>query len=114
MTRVVFRVASERTPRERKATLLTNADIQGWIKDHRRPSTTRAQLEQLELFCRRSGLDPDILTKIAAERPNKTFPSRALDRVGTERRAGRPQLYIKTSWYAVKTGALRTGWIGWK
>ena len=39
MTRVVFRVASERTPWERKATLLTNADIQGWIKDHRSPVT---------------------------------------------------------------------------
>ena len=114
MTRVVFRVASERTPQECNAALHTNADIQGWIKDHRSPSTARAQLEQLELFCRRSRLEPDILMKMAAERPNTTFPSRVLDSVGTERRAGRPQLYIKTSWYAVKTGALRTGWIGWK
>lgn len=38
MVPVVIRAISERTPQERKATLLANADIQAWIKDHRSPS----------------------------------------------------------------------------
>ncbi len=94
---------AEETPQERKATLLKDADIQGWIKDHRSPSTAKVQLEQLELFCRRSGLDPATIVSLASEKPNKALRSRVLDWVEAERKAGRPDLYIKTNWYAVKS-----------
>ena len=100
MTRVVFRVASERTPRERKATLLTNADIQGWIKDHRSPSTAKAQPEQLELFCRRTGVDPDLLAKSPPSAPVRRSVPRCLTgsrwsgervtRICTSKRPGTP------------------------
>lgn len=96
-------MTAEKTPQERKATLLADADIQGWIKDHRSPSTAKVQLEQLELFCRRSGLDPANIVRLASEKPNKALRSNVLDWVEAERKAGRPDLYIKTSWYAVKS-----------
>ena len=103
MVLVVFQMTSEKTPQERKAILLSNAEIQGWIKDHRSASTAKVQLEQLELFCRRIGIEPELVAKLAAEKPNKTFRSKVLDWVQSERNAGRPDQYIKTIWYAVKS-----------
>jgi integrase len=103
MPPVVVPLAPEQTPQERKAVLLANADIQGWIKDHRSPSTAKTQLEQLELFCRRTQLDPAAVVSLASEKPNKAFRSKVLDWVEAERRAGRPDLYIKTVWYAAKS-----------
>ncbi len=98
-----LRMTPELTPRERKATLLATADIQGWIKDHRSASTAKLQFEQLELFCRRTALDPERLVTLASERPNKGFRVRVLDWIEAERKAGRPDQYIKTIWYAVKS-----------
>jgi integrase len=103
MPPVVFQVTDQKTPQERKATLLADADIQAWIKDHRSPSTAKTQLEQLELFCRRTGLDQESLVGLATQKPNKGFRARVLNWVELERKAGRPDLYTKTIWYAVKS-----------
>ena len=91
------------TPQARKATLLESADIQGWIKDHRSPNTAKVQFEQLELFSRRIGIDPAGIAALAAAKPNKEFRGRVVDWVNAEREQGRPDLYIKTVWYAVKS-----------
>lgn len=96
-------VTHEPTPHQRKATLLESADIQGWIKDHRSPNTARLQFEQLELFSRRTGIDPRAIVTLAAAKPNKEFRGRVVDWVNVERGRGRPDLYIKTVWYAVKS-----------
>lgn len=103
MPPAVVETAPEQTPQERKATLLANADIQEWIKDHRNPSTAKVQLEQLELFSRRTGLDPAAIVGLAGERPSKNFRGKVLDWVEGERLAGRPDLYIRTIWYSVKS-----------
>lgn len=96
-------MAPEKSPQELKAILLASADIQGWIKDHRSPSTAKVQFEQLELFCRRTRLDPGALLGLAAEKPNKTFRATVMEWVEAERAAGRPDQYIKAIWYAVKS-----------
>jgi integrase len=93
----------EPTPQVRKEALLQNADIRGWIKDHRSPSTAKGQFEQLELFCRRTGLTPATILEGASARPNKTFRGVVLDWVELERRNGRPDQYIKMVWYAVRS-----------
>lgn len=96
-------MAQSPTPHDRKATLLEDADIRGWIKDHRSPNTAKAQLEQLELLLRRTDLTPLALVDLAAEKPNKRFRSKINDWVEAERKAGRPDLYIRTIWYAAKS-----------
>jgi integrase len=100
---MVAPMTSEKTPQERKAVLLANADILAWIKDHRSASTAKSQLEQLELFCRRTGLSPTEVVEAAAKRPNKQLRSAVMNWVEAERKAGRPDLYLKTTWYAVKS-----------
>jgi integrase len=100
---VVTRVPSLETPQSRKATLLQDAEIRGWIKDHRSPNTAKNQFEQLELFCRRTGLGPAEILQGASARPNKRFRESVLDWVASEREAGRPDQYVKSVWYAVRS-----------
>src|SRR5580693_6443794 len=93
----------ELTPHARRAALLESADIRAWIKDHRSPSTARVQLEQLELFCRRTGIEAAALPSLATARPNKTFRGLVLDWVDRERKAGHPDQYLRAVWHAVRS-----------
>jgi integrase len=96
-------VSTDPSPQKRKAALLESADIRAWIKDHRSASTGRLQFEQLELLCRRTGVSPEEFTRLAAAKPNKEFRRIVVGWVASERGDGRPDQYLKTSWYALKS-----------
>ena len=91
------------SPQERKAALLESADIRAWIKDHRSARTGQLQFEQLELLCRRTNVSPEEFTRLAAAKPNKEFRKLIVGWVASERSDGRPDQYLKASWYALKS-----------
>lgn len=89
------------TPQRHRATLLEDADIKGWIKDHRSPNTAKTQLEQLDLFCRRTATEPHELVRIARGKSLKPLKVLVNTWADDQRRAGRPDQYLKAVWYAV-------------
>jgi hypothetical protein len=92
--------------RERRETLLGDPRVKRWHKDHRQESTAEVQLAQLELFLRRANLDIDRLLEIArAQRARKSrkFEDVVHAWIEKERKEGRPDSYLATNWYAVRS-----------
>lgn len=104
-------MTGEADPTERQvhlATLRADRDIQAWFKDHRSTHTAEVQLQQLELFLRRTGTSPEELVALGrAQRKSPEVKDRGLSQlvqkwVDSERKAGRPDSYIATNWAAVQ------------
>ncbi len=95
-------MAPKPTTAERRATLLRNADVGAWYKDHAKPASATVQLEQLELFLRRSGLDLADLLRFARKDP-KVLKVHVGDFVRSEQAAGRKAKYILNVWWGVRS-----------
>lgn len=92
--------------RERRETLLGDPRVKRWYKDHRTPSTAEVQLTQLELFLRRTRVTVDVLLDLARAqrgRRSKKFEDLVHAWVESEREGGRPDSYLATNWYAVRS-----------
>ena len=84
--------------------LLADPDIRRWHKDHRSPSTADLQLAQLELFCRRTGVEVHVLSQLGSDqisRKSRRFQDVVSDWVDDMRKAGRPDSYIALNFAAV-------------
>jgi integrase len=95
-------MVAKTTTAERRATLLRNhPDIASWYKDHGKIATATVQLEQLELFLRRTGLDATELVNLAQKGP-KQLKGVVGDYVRTEQTKGRKAKYILNVWWGVR------------
>jgi integrase len=86
--------------------LLADPDIRRWHKDHRSGSTADLQLAQLELFCRRTGVDVHQLVELGREQitlKSRRFQDAVSDWVDSMRKAGRPDSYIALNFAAVRS-----------
>jgi len=90
----------------RQELLRRDPDVLRWIKAHRSETTARAQLQQLELFCRRTGKSPADLVRLGrAQRNGKSreFEDVVLKWIDQQRKAGRPDSYISLVFAAVRS-----------
>jgi hypothetical protein len=96
-------MAPKPTTAERRATLLrTRPDVAAWFKDHGKVATATTQLDQLELFLRRTGLDIPALVESAKKNPRQ-LKSVVSDYVRAEQAAGRKAKYILNVWWGVRS-----------
>jgi integrase len=96
-------VAPKPTTAERRATLLrTRPDVSSWYKDHTKIATATTQLDQLELFLRRSGLDVPELVALAKKNP-KRLKERVGEYVRAEQANGLTAKYILNVWWGVRS-----------
>lgn len=92
--------------RERREALLSDPRIKRWHKDHRQISTAEIQLAQLELFLRRTGATVDSLLEAARSqraRKSRRFEDLIHAWIERERAGGRPDSYLATNWYSVRS-----------
>ena len=96
-------MAPKPTTAERRATLLrTRPDVAAWFKDHGKIATATTQLDQLEIFLRRTGLDVRALVESAKKDPRK-LKTVVSEYVRTEQAAGRKAKYILNVWWGVRS-----------
>jgi integrase len=96
-------MAPKPTTAERRATLLrTRPDVAAWFKDHGKIATATTQLDQLEIFLRRTGLDVRALVESAKKDPRK-LKTVVGEYVRTEQAAGRKAKYILNVWWGVRS-----------
>jgi len=88
---------------ELRASLLRNhRDVASWYKDHAKIATATVQLDQLELFLRRTGLDIPELVALAKENPRR-LKERVGDYVRSEQANGLTAKYILNVWWGVRS-----------
>ncbi|MHB8351232.1 MAG: hypothetical protein ACYDFT_00825 [Thermoplasmata archaeon] len=94
-------MAPKPTTAERRATLLRTPDVASWYKDHGKPGTAITQLDQLEIFLRRTDLGiADLVT--LAKKP-KDLKETVGEFVRAEQAAGRKAKYILNVWWGVRS-----------
>lgn len=94
--------------RESRERLLADPRVLRWYKNRGTRSTSDGYLANLELFLRRTHLDVEGLLKLARAQRNGDgkdgrFADVVLRWVETERKAGRPDAYLGTSWASVRS-----------
>ena len=85
---------------------LADPDIRRWHKDHRSASTADVQLAQLELFCRRTGANPQELVRLGRDqlsRKSRSFQDVVTQWVDEMRAASRPDSYIALNYAAIRS-----------
>jgi integrase len=96
-------MAPKPTTAARRATLLrTRPDVAEWYKGHAKIATATTQLDQLELFLRRTGLDVPDLVESAKKNP-KRLKGIVSEYVRTEQAAGRKAKYVLNVWWGVRS-----------
>jgi len=96
-------MAPKPTTAERRATLLrTRPDVRAWHKDHSKIATATTQLDQLEIFLRRTGLDVATLVESGKKNPRQ-LKAVVSEYVRTEQAAGRKAKYILNVWWGVRS-----------
>jgi integrase len=96
-------MAPKPTTAERRATLLrTRPDVAAWFKDHGKIATATTQLDQLELFLRRTRLDVPTLVESVKKNPRQ-LKSVVSEYVRAEQAAGRKAKYILNVWWGVRS-----------
>ncbi|MCI4321256.1 MAG: hypothetical protein L3K05_02990 [Thermoplasmata archaeon] len=83
--------------------LLQTPDVRSWYNDHAKAATATTQLDQLELFLRRTGLGVDELLALARKSPPKRLKEIVNAYVRTEQAAGRKARYILNVWWGVRS-----------
>ncbi|MFZ0699057.1 MAG: hypothetical protein WAN74_02535, partial [Thermoplasmata archaeon] len=100
------RAPIEESVSQRLLELLRDPDIRRWHKDHRSASTADVQLAQLELFCRRKGVEPHGLVQLGRDqlsRRSRKFQDLVSEWVDDMRKAGRPDSYIALNYAAIRS-----------
>ena len=95
-------MAPKPTTAERRATLLRDPDVRVWYKDRAKPSTATTQLDQLELFLRRTGISARELVSLGKNGPKK-LKETVNEYVRAEQNAGRKAKYILNVWWGVRS-----------
>ncbi|MHB8351112.1 MAG: hypothetical protein ACYDFT_00205 [Thermoplasmata archaeon] len=87
--------------------LAADPNLQRWIDDHRAPTTAKVQLEQLELFCRKTGKTPADIVAMAHAKITKPDAREYEDLIRhwmeTERKAQRTDSYIALNYAAIRS-----------
>src|SRR5208282_3576531 len=82
--------------------LLRSDDVGSWFKDHASASSARTQLEQLEMFCRRTGTDPGQLLTLAKDQP-RHLQEMVQDYIRAQQDAGRTSRYALNGWWGIRS-----------
>src|SRR5208282_4360214 len=82
--------------------LLRSADVGSWFKDHASEASARTQLEQLEMFCRRTGTAPADLLLLAKNTPRR-LQEMVQDYIRAQQDAGRSSRYALNTWWGIRS-----------
>ena len=85
-----------------RKSLLALREVGSWFKDHASPATARTQLDQLELFCRRTGREPSELLALARRSPLR-LQDLVQDYIRQQQEAGRTSRYALNCWWGVRS-----------
>ena len=96
-------MAPKPTTSARRTTLLQNPDVRSWYNDHAKVGTAVTQLDQLELFLRRTHLELEELVALAKKPPAKRLKEVVNSYVRTEQAAGRKARYVLNVWWGVRS-----------
>lgn len=91
-----------------RETLLATREVGSWFKDHASPATARVQLDQLELFCRRTGREPPALLTMARRNPQR-LQDLVQDYIRRQQDDGRSSRYALNSWWGVRSFLAHNG-----
>ena len=78
-------------------------DVRSWYNDHAKVGTAVTQLDQLELFLRRTHLELEELVALAKKPPAKRLKEVVNSYVRTEQAAGRRARYVLNVWWGVRS-----------
>jgi len=95
-------MAPKPTTAIRRAALLRNPDVSAWYKDHSKIGTAITQLDQLELFLRRTEKDAREILSLA-EMDSKKLKQIVNDFVRSEQSEGRKAKYVLNIWWGVRS-----------
>jgi integrase len=95
-------MAPKPTTTERRAALLRDADVRAWYNDRAKPATATVQLEQLEIFLRRTGLGLRDLVGLARKNPKK-LKETVNEFVRAEQGERRKAKYVLNVWWGVRS-----------
>jgi integrase len=96
-------MAPKPTTAARRIALLRNPDVRSWYNDHAKVGTATTQLDQLELFLRRTNLELRELVELAKKPPAKRLKEIVNSFVRHEQAAGRKSRYILNVWWGVRS-----------
>jgi hypothetical protein len=82
--------------------LLATREVGSWFKDHASPATARTQLDQLELFCRRTGREPKDLLTLARRSPRR-LQELVQDYITQQQDEGKSSRYALNTWWGVRS-----------
>jgi integrase len=85
-----------------RQSLLATREVGSWFKDHASPATAQTQLDQLELFCRRTGKEPLELMDLAKRNPT-TLQDVVQDYIRKMQDEGKTSRYALNSWWGVRS-----------
>ena len=85
-----------------RASLLATREVGSWFKDHASPATARTQLDQLELFCRRTGKEPKELLALARRSPRR-LQEFVQDYITKQQDEGKSSRYALNTWWGVRS-----------
>lgn len=94
--------ATPSTAAAHRRALLGRADVGSWFKGHASPATARTQLDQLELFCRRTGRSPDALLTLAKADPRR-LQADVQEYIQRQQTEGRSSRYALNVWWGVRS-----------
>jgi integrase len=96
-------MAPKPTTAARRTALLRDPDVRSWYNDHAKVGTAATQLDQLELFIRRSNLGLEELVELAKESPPKRLKEVVNAYIRSEQSAGRKARYVLNVWWGVRS-----------
>jgi hypothetical protein len=76
--------------------------VSSWFKDHASAATARTQLDQLELFCRRTGKGPKDLLALARRTPRR-LQDLVQDYIREQQDGGKTSRYALNTWWGVRS-----------
>ncbi len=85
-----------------RQSLLATREVGSWFKDHASPATAQTQLDQLELFCRRTGKEPLELMDLGKRNPT-ALQDLVQDYIRRMQDEGRTSRYALNSWWGVRS-----------
>ena len=85
-----------------RQSLLASREVGSWFKDHASPATARTQLDQLELFCRRTGKEPRELLALARRSPLR-LQDLVQENIRRQQDEGRSSRYALNCWWGVRS-----------
>ena len=85
-----------------RESLLGVREVGSWFKDHASPATARTQLDQLELFCRRTGKEPPDLLALARRSPQR-LQDLVQDYIRQRQDEGKTSRYALNTWWGVRS-----------